>query len=124
MFVVVTRSEFHKLADKDLWEGEGVVDGAAATAMLNITLKHAWVADVKPDNGVVRRECHAVLWFTYICTCVTCDLISQVTCVTCDLVSQVTCDLVSRVTCVTCSLVSRVTCVTCGLVSQAYNGVM
>ena len=42
--------------DKNLLEGKGMVDGAPAIALLNISLEHAWVAEVEPDNGVVRRE--------------------------------------------------------------------
>ena len=42
--------------DKYLLEGDGMVDGAPAIALLNISLEHAWVAEVKPDNSVVRRE--------------------------------------------------------------------
>ena len=42
--------------DKNLLEAEGVVDGAPAIALLNISLEHAWVAEVEPDNGMVKSE--------------------------------------------------------------------
>ena len=62
IFVVIIRSEVEPVY-VDLLEGEGVDDGESAVALLNISLEHAWVAEVEPDNGMVRRECSLV----YIC---------------------------------------------------------
>jgi len=44
------------VADEDLLEG-GVADNTSVTVLVDISLKHAWVAEVEPNKGTVRKGC-------------------------------------------------------------------